>query len=69
MRSSAVLLSLLPRLPLLLSLLPCLPLLLSLLLQLRVLCEGVVSTVGRLSVGDWKVPFTAHPKLDSTTGM
>jgi len=53
----------------LLSLLPRLALLLSLLLQLRVLCEGVVSTVGRLSVGDWKVPFTAHPKLDSTTGM
>jgi carotenoid cleavage dioxygenase-like enzyme len=32
------------------------------------LCEGVISTVGRLSVGDWKVPFTAHPKLDTTTG-
>lgn len=38
------------------------------LLQLKVMCEGVVETVGRLRVGDWSTPFTAHPKLDSTTG-
>eukprot|EP00882_Tetradesmus_deserticola_P000837 GHRQ01000910.1.p1 GENE.GHRQ01000910.1~~GHRQ01000910.1.p1 ORF type:complete len:541 (+),score=256.87 GHRQ01000910.1:282-1904(+) len=36
--------------------------------QLKMLCEGVVSTVGRLSLGDWKVPVTAHPKLDASTG-
>eukprot|EP00879_Flechtneria_rotunda_P007143 GHRR01007496.1.p1 GENE.GHRR01007496.1~~GHRR01007496.1.p1 ORF type:complete len:469 (+),score=130.83 GHRR01007496.1:762-2168(+) len=36
--------------------------------QLKMLCEGVVSTVGRMAVGDWKIPFTAHPKLDKTTG-
>ena len=38
-------------------------------LQLKVLCEGVVETVGRLRVGDWSTPFTAHPKLDTTTGV
>lgn len=37
-------------------------------LQLKVLCEGVVETVGRIRVGDWSTPFTAHPKLDATTG-
>lgn len=37
-------------------------------MQLKVLCEGVVETVGRLRVGDWSTPFTAHPKLDATTG-
>jgi carotenoid cleavage dioxygenase len=36
--------------------------------QLKVLCEGVVETVGRLRVGDWSTPFTAHPKLDASTG-
>jgi carotenoid cleavage dioxygenase len=38
--------------------------------QIKMLCEGVVTTVGRLSVGDgaWSIPFTAHPKLDTTTG-
>jgi hypothetical protein len=38
------------------------------LLQVRVLCNGLVETVGRMVVGDWKQPFTAHPKLDSETG-
>lgn len=38
-------------------------------LQLKMLCEGVISTVGRMSVGNWSVPFTAHPKLDVTTGI
>jgi carotenoid cleavage dioxygenase-like enzyme len=34
-----------------------------------VLCSGVVETLGRVTLGgQWKVPFTAHPKLDPTTG-
>ena len=38
------------------------------LLQVRVLCNGLVETLGRMTIGDWKQPFTAHPKLDSETG-
>jgi hypothetical protein len=32
------------------------------------MCEGLIDTLGRLKVGDWQQPFTAHPKLDTTTG-
>jgi carotenoid cleavage dioxygenase-like enzyme len=32
------------------------------------MCEGLIDTLGRLKVGDWQQPFTAHPKLDATTG-
>ena len=37
--------------------------------QLRLACDGLLSTVGRLSLGG-KVdhPFTAHPKVDPDTG-
>ena len=38
-------------------------------MQLRILCDGVVDTLGRLTFGN-KVrhPFTAHPKVDPMTG-
>jgi len=41
--------------------------------RLRVLCSGVVETVGRLQLGGkgepaYPGPFTAHPKLDPATG-
>ncbi|KAL6763315.1 carotenoid cleavage dioxygenase [Haematococcus lacustris] len=40
--------------------------------MLRVLCNGVVETVGRLTLKDGNAaypgPFTAHPKLDPKTG-
>ena len=37
--------------------------------HLRVLCEGVIETIGSLSFdGQMKMPFTAHPKKDPSTG-
>ncbi|CAG9463470.1 unnamed protein product [Pedinophyceae sp. YPF-701] len=40
--------------------------------HLRVACDGVLDTVGRLQVrgacGKWELAFTAHPKVDPVTG-
>lgn len=36
---------------------------------LRLACNGLLETVGRVKVGGWgHQSFTAHPKLDPTTG-
>ena len=38
-------------------------------LQMRVLCDGIVDTLGRITFGGKvKHPFTAHPKVDPITG-
>ncbi len=38
-------------------------------MQIKVLCNGIVDTLGRVTFGG-KVnhPFTAHPKVDPKTG-
>lgn len=36
--------------------------------HLRLLCSGLLETLGRLAVKDWNHNFTAHPKLDAATG-
>jgi carotenoid 9,10(9',10')-cleavage dioxygenase 1 len=36
--------------------------------QLRVACDGLVSTVGRVFAGEVRHPFTAHPKIDPADG-
>lgn len=36
---------------------------------LRVMCDGVIETIGRVSYGgEMKTAFTAHPKRDPATG-
>lgn len=34
---------------------------------MKLLCNGVVETAGRLALPGWKQFFTAHPKLDVAT--
>ncbi len=37
--------------------------------HLRVLCDGVLETIGSVNFdGQMKMPFTAHPKKDPSTG-
>ncbi len=39
------------------------------LLQIRVLCNGLTETLGRLRFSrSWKTNFTAHPKIDPVNG-
>ena len=42
---------------------------LALALQIKVLCNGIVDTLGRVTFGGRvNHPFTAHPKVDPVTG-
>ncbi len=37
--------------------------------QVRVLCDGLIQTLGRVTYGGkMNHPFTAHPKIDPKTG-